>query len=332
MTACSSSARAAGSSPTDEALEVARGTVVVDQVAPTGWRTWPSAILLSALLARSRSPSPCPGPQNDGTRPLLPLSSGSSAAAARRVIRVLELGAGTGLAGLSAALLLANFSSSSSHLASDSDPTLRSAPAAPPAAAAQGRQTTHTVTLSDINESALENVAHNVRLNAAKLPADRVQVNVERLDWRECLEQRRQRRGGDENDDDDEVDDDEGEGARYDVILASDVIYEREHPALIHAVAARKLARRRPSAANVDAQAPRPMLHLVVPQREGHEYETTMLEQVFSSRPSEDGETSTRRRSSSSGRLEVQHRAEYDGFDGFSKRVTFVHLAVGWAH
>lgn len=97
------------------------------------------------------------------TRPSTPLSTPDRFAHPRRAYRILELGSGTGLVGITVAALL-------SHLLSrgliDSDVSIE-------------------LVLTDYHPSVLSNLSHNVASNAHLLASPQLSVSVEALDWRQ---------------------------------------------------------------------------------------------------------------------------------------------------
>ncbi|GAA6030828.1 hypothetical protein JCM8097_008896 [Rhodosporidiobolus ruineniae] len=134
------------SASVDLALTIHETTLLQNS---TGHRTWGSAPLLAQRLASSPS----------SFFPRLP-SPDSEAGSAARPLRVLELGSGTGLVGLSAAAVLAR----------------------------SGYGNGASVTLTDGGAeplAVLDNLRANVAANATALGG--VEVRVEELDWRDFL-------------------------------------------------------------------------------------------------------------------------------------------------
>ncbi|KAM0752268.1 hypothetical protein T439DRAFT_324335 [Meredithblackwellia eburnea MCA 4105] len=144
----------------------------------TGFRTWGSAPLLSRLLASNPT---------SFFRPIT--SSPPSSKISASPLKVLELGSGTGLVGITAAKLLAL-----SGIVS-------------------------TVVLTDFDPNVLDNLRHNLATNL--IPEDvgnaQVGVEVEKLDWRDfspsCVHHSLRT---------------SPKSARFGIILAADVMYEPE--------------------------------------------------------------------------------------------------------
>lgn len=215
----------------------------------TGFRTWGAAPLISRLIS------------------LYPLSffpnPGSS--------RVLELGSGTGLVGLTVAAVLGRM----------------------------GR--TASVDLTDFTEVILENLQHNLTLNPDLLAeASQVTINVSKLDWSDFLPSPHSLLALTTQ--------------RYDTIFASDVIFEPPHISLIHATISSLLSF--PAAIRTSS----PTVHLILPLRSTHTFETSAFLNKFSVTLSqEDIEWSSTRGEGKEWRLILVQREEIRGGDGFSR-------------
>jgi predicted nicotinamide N-methyase len=98
---------------------------------------------------------PIPPPSPPVSRPATPFAAGLAP-----TFRVLEIGSGTGLVGLAAAVVLARLLEESASV--------------------------HRVELilSDFHPDVLANLAHNVDANGALFRDPRLEVRVEALDWR----------------------------------------------------------------------------------------------------------------------------------------------------
>lgn len=200
--------------------------------ASTGHRTWGAATLLARLIVH----------QPETFFPPSPVA-----------LRVLELGSGTGLVGLTAARTLG----------------------------ATGRNATVVVSDGgDEPEAVLDNLRYNVAENFADSPGgDAVGVRVQELDWRDFVPL--PIRAGVAP-----------HGAptslstpRYDVILGSDLAYERGQATLLHAAVAAHLAfpeeNRPPSVTVASRASARPACHLVLPLRPTHKVEMQEIESCF---------------------------------------------------
>ncbi|OAV86716.1 hypothetical protein PTTG_08437 [Puccinia triticina 1-1 BBBD Race 1] len=163
-----------------------------------GSQTWNSAPLLCRRLSREPFdffpqlrctpaeifPINSPAPSKNITR-------------TRNSLKVLELGSGTGLVGLTASQILASILSSFSSM----------------------EPTDVEVILTDYHPEVLDNLRHNLELNRPRhtLPAgcpSTLNVNVMKLDWRE-LESSELTHAG--------------LAGAFDVVLGSDLVYEPEH-------------------------------------------------------------------------------------------------------
>jgi len=156
----------------------------------TGFRTWSSASILAAAIAADPARF-FPWLPNAGTR-----RTATSGYLTGLCPRVLELGAGTGLVGLTAAAALA-------------------AAAAPVAA---------DVDLTDFDALVIDNLAHNVAnnpLSGSLLAQSSVARHVRRLDWSETAAAWTSTTN-------------QPQAMRYDALLAADVVYEPQHLLWLH--------------------------------------------------------------------------------------------------
>ncbi|GAA5824817.1 hypothetical protein JCM11251_005356 [Rhodosporidiobolus azoricus] len=254
----------------------------------TGHRTWGAATLLAQSLASSPStffPSATHSPSSHPAQPL----------------RVLELGSGTGLVGLTCAAVLSRLALSRGAV----------------------------VTLTDGGPepaSVLSNLSANVESNAEALEG--VEVEVKELDWREFFPM------GEEGGKGKTVE----EVEKYDVILASDVAYEPGMAEALHAAVA-GLLRFPPSpvpaaSSSLSEVLPSAVFHLIIPLRRTHTRETAAVDRLFPYSPSSSSprpelpstpsiDPSLLRTDSSTGktyRLITRTREDITGPDGFGGR------------
>ncbi|PLW04839.1 hypothetical protein PCASD_08790 [Puccinia coronata f. sp. avenae] len=241
-------------------IEIREGSLSFSAI---GSQTWNSAPLLCRRLC-------CETfhffPQLQGSMvklcPANPAPPSPEISCRRRSLKVLELGSGTGLVGLTASQVLAFVLSS----------TLNSGPI------------DVQVFLTDYHPDVLENLQHNLDLNKSRhtLPDDcpsTLSVKVAKLDWREPESS--------------EIASDGLEGA-FDVILGSDLVYEPEH-AVWASNAVRyflkleteKIDSRDPiSDTKTTARTsswldPQPSFHLLLPLRPTFTRESEAVHQVF---------------------------------------------------
>ncbi|GAA5876781.1 hypothetical protein JCM3774_003472 [Rhodotorula dairenensis] len=201
--------------------------------ASTGHRTWGAATLFAHLLAtRSGAFFPWNGP-------------GESDYIGSSVLRVLEVGSGTGLVGMAAAKVLK---------------------ALLPHGQARGAE----VILSDGGDepdAVLENLRYNVSANFSS-PVDAsttVDVGVQELDWRDFLARSNDSASGLAL----------AAPPRYHIIFGSDLAYERGQATLLHAAVAAHLEFPSSCATTV------PTFHLMLPLRPTHRIEMDEVESVF---------------------------------------------------
>ncbi|GAA5968613.1 hypothetical protein JCM11641_007695 [Rhodosporidiobolus odoratus] len=230
----------------------------------TGHRTWGSAPILSQRLAMFPSVSFPPSPS------------------ASYSLRVLELGSGTGLVGLSAAAVLSRLNAFSPGHAGAS------------------------VTLTDGGPEPAEvrdNLQANALTNEAALSG--VQVLVEHLDWRDFLPASSGGKGRTVKGED-----------KYDVILAADVAYEPGMAEALHAAVSALL--RLPTQSSSSSTAAPAVFHLVIPLRRTHTAETAAVKRLFPSPQSTDEAALARTEGARRWRLIAKETEELVGSDGFS--------------
>ncbi|GAA5899681.1 uncharacterized protein JCM6883_005953 [Sporobolomyces salmoneus] len=243
----------------------------------TGHRTWGSAPILARRLALS--------PER-----YFPLSSSSSP------LRVLELGAGTGLVGLAALSTLSRLGLSNA-----------------------------VVTLSDGGESnvdeistsgVLDNLRRNVKNHVNQLGTSAVHAQVETLSWDDYNPQLDL--GGKQENDSRRI---VPEEKRYDVILGADLVYEsKQAESLWNAVAAHL---RFPSKSSSTSTQSPPALHLVIPLRPTHVNESIAVDTVFPSPETRIGQDQARIVRNEDGerwRSIAREREEFSAADGFGSR------------
>jgi predicted nicotinamide N-methyase len=244
--------------------------------ASVGAQTWGGAYVLADLFA-------------DFPDELLPPPTSTT-------LRVLELGAGTGLVGLALTRLL--------HLRG---------------------QATHTV-VTDFYPSVLENLRRNVTMNFPGHPQDchntgspSSSVTVEFLNWEQLANT---------SDSVDGLEAAAALGAPFDVLIGADIIYEAEHARWIHGCVTRLLRHpRTDDAATGTGVAPR--FHLLIPLRSTHLAEAHTIEQVF---PFSD-ETDACSSPAPSFQLRIVAKdvitcSAYE--DDLSEAVEYVYYQIGW--
>lgn len=210
--------------------------------ASTGHRTWGAATLFARLLA---------------TRPgdFFSSSSGSSDKPDAAPLRILEVGSGTGLVGMTAAKVLE----------------------------ALGRR--GEATLSDGGDepdAVLENLRYNVAANfppqSAHTSTPRVKVGVRALDWRDFVRIAPPNDGSLSSSREEITTFDRT--TRYHVIFGSDLAYERGQATLLHAAVAAHLELPTRKNDNAD-QSGVPTFYLMLPLRQTHQIEMEEVESLF---------------------------------------------------
>lgn len=169
-----------------------------------GSQTWNSAPLLSKKLCAapwdffapmvSPEPSSKAHEQNNSISPLMPATPPPTRPVSptpQQPFRILELGSGTGLTGLAAGLVLARL--------------IKEARAMRPDLVLRPVQ----LILTDYLKPVLDNLSHNLSLNAQQLEVEGLDVSVELLDWRDV-------KGSNVH-------------GQFDLILGTDLVYEVQH-------------------------------------------------------------------------------------------------------
>lgn len=222
--------------------------LVNDDFGTVGAQTWGGACVLSEMLIEDPSsfglaPSTRPHPQ--------------------RTLRILELGSGTGLVGLTISKLFMQISTSSF---ASSDPgsglTLSSV-------------TKVEIVLTDFHPVVLENLRRNFEANIGPLNGQtgesrfEVDVRVRQLDWEAVY---RAGKGGSSG-----VNELEGQDAAdmdmeggFDLIFGADIMYEEHHVVWVRACLEKMLARSNSAAC-----------HLVIPLRSTHAKESSTIDRTF---------------------------------------------------
>lgn len=239
----------------------------------TGHRTWGSAPLLARRIALDP----------DLFFPV---------AALPRSLRVLELGSGTGLVGLSALTVLERV----------------------------GTHPGATVTLSDGGEvnvdqistsGVIENLCRNLEAQVRHADIQSVSSRVQTLRWDDFLT----RGGGLREGGGGRAADVPGGDARYDVILGADLVYEAKQAESLWAAVASLL--RFPVST---LEADRPAFHLVIPLRPTHVHESESVDKVFPPSSScGDEARSVRCLDGKRWRLVARERQELRAPDGFGR-------------
>lgn len=267
----------------------------------TGHRTWGSAPILARRLALEPA----------HFFPPLPTSSSP--------LRILELGSGTGLVGLSTVSILS----------------------------ALGLSNT-TVVLSDGGEASadsistggvLDNLGRNLEnhVENCKPSSTGVQARVEVLHWGDYLEDQNDA-GGESRP---RTQTTSPEGLRYDVILGADLIYEAQQAESLWAAVAGNLRFPQPTPSySTDSSLHSPSFHLVIPLRPTHTAESTAADECFPMPSSIASRTESRRvladDEGQRWRLVATEREEFAGPDGFGRRgkgektITYRYYRIEW--
>ncbi|KLO14564.1 hypothetical protein SCHPADRAFT_903242 [Schizopora paradoxa] len=287
-----------------------------------GAQTWGGACVLSEMLV-----------EDPGSFGLVPPSE---ILQSQHTLRILELGSGTGLVGLSISKLFTQISTSS-FAASD-----------PEVVESLSSIRKVEIVLTDFHPVVLENLRRNVEANVASSNGQaggsrlEVDVRVRRLDWEAVYRAGKGDSSG--------VNEGEGQGAadmkvdqRFDLIYGADIIYEEHHAVWIRACLEKLLART-PSAA----------FHLIIPLRSTHAEESSTIARTFprsssstmSSNPSPDCPSDIEEQAASANDNSGRHlvvkseekiicdalpdnaagKAAYDGAD----EVVYVYYKIGW--
>ncbi|KAG8216766.1 hypothetical protein J3R82DRAFT_7010 [Butyriboletus roseoflavus] len=169
-----------------------------------------------------------------------------------RPLRVLELGAGTGLVGLTVAKLLHTMLPCKSP---NPDPTLTLHPRA-------------TIVLTDFYPAVLANLQSNIDANFPTVPDENdaaILIHSHPLDWSSFSPTMT------------ETLPIPVLSAPFDVVFGADIVYEPQHAVWIRDCLTSLLSY--PDGSNKD-----PAFHLVIPLRPGHTLESSTIEEVFSSK------------------------------------------------
>lgn len=222
--------------------------------AAIGCQTWNSAPLLCRRIASdpleffphlaSSQSDPSVSPSADMQSNTPPISASPS----RRSLKILELGAGTGLVGITTACVLARFLQSRSDTISPIDIEL---------------------ILTDYHPKVLVNLDHNLSLNAngytlTEECRSTLSVKIETLDWRELAGSSLARNGYQNG---------------FDVILGSDLVYEPQH-ATWAAEAVQFFLKPNPIS-DVAPVLPQPTFHLLLPLRPTFALESKAVHNAF---------------------------------------------------
>ncbi|KAG6328875.1 hypothetical protein ID866_10214 [Astraeus odoratus] len=196
-----------------------------------GAQTWGGACVLAEMIIEH--------PERFGLGDAL---SESNDCSRKRNLRILELGAGTGLAGLTVGRLLT------------ASPTRRN--------------TRCTIVSTDFHPSVLENLQRNIETNFPESASDcddrPVTIVSQFLDWSSfCVVSPEPALLSEP----------------FDVVLGADIIYEAEHAAWIKGCLKRLLRRHEPPTPS-DTATPA-AFHLVIPLRPTHSFESSTIEKVF---------------------------------------------------
>ncbi|KAI8985644.1 hypothetical protein BD414DRAFT_488762 [Trametes punicea] len=193
--------------------------------ATVGAHTWGSACLLAEMVVES--------PERFG---LLQDSIG-------RGLRILELGAGTGLVSLALAKLLSVIS----HSQATSKPT---------------------VVATDYHPEVLNNLAYNIKANFSEDPNLGISISAHSLDWSLFSDA-----AADLTTLVAPLD------APFDIIFGADIIYEPAHARWIRKTVS--LLLRRPVGSGAPSDHAEPRFHLLIPLRPTHVSESRTVEEVF---------------------------------------------------
>lgn len=152
-------------------------------------------------------------------------------------LKILELGTGTGLVGITSIKML------------------------------ESMNRVAEVTLTDYETEVMSNLKHNLGLNFIDFTSSttsKVRVKLQNLDWNQFSSPTSQSSNKIK------------ESEKYQIIIASDVIFEPTHTKLIHSVISNLLQLPTPS-------FPSPTFHLILPIRHTHSLEHNGFDKVFSS-------------------------------------------------
>ncbi|KAE8215924.1 hypothetical protein CF327_g848 [Tilletia walkeri] len=263
-----------------------------------GGRTWGAApLLLQHLL------------NDEATRRSLSLDS-HSLERRGRPLRILEIGAGTGLIGLGLAVAMGQRLSEGQDCIEDSVNLL--------------------LVLTDHHPTVLSNLVTNVALNGIKTGDS---VHVRRLDWQAIYDAEAGEKTSSTYSSKAQTLPSESESSMdstwleplpleegsVDILIAADCVYDTLHPTWIRAVAEKYL--RRPSANATDSEGQRQsggIMHMISPLRSTH---TAEMEAIYNAFPSRSPQAIDGPQREEEGRVErglvMMVEAELKGFDDF---------------
>jgi len=211
-----------------------------------GAQTWGGACVLSEMLVED--------PSSFG----LAISDKSPP---QSTLRILELGSGTGLVGLTISKLFMHLPASS--LAS-SDPGTDHP---------MSSITKVEIVLTDFHPVVLENLRRNVEANIREQESGRrleVDVRVRRLDWESVYLAGKEDSSAINEIEGQDTTTDIDMGGPFDLIFGADIIYEAQHALWVRACLEKVLA-----------ASPFAVFHLVIPLRSTHAKESSTIEQTF---------------------------------------------------
>ncbi|KAF8439090.1 putative methyltransferase-domain-containing protein [Boletus edulis BED1] len=200
-----------------------------------GAQTWGGACVLAEMIAEH--------PDRFGLGAWSSSISSASSGTALRPLRILELGAGTGLVGLTVAKLV------HALLQPWKSPT----PNLPLA----------SIVLTDVYPAVLDNLQSNIDANFPTVPDDTlnhaIRIHNHPLDWSSFSTT-------------DTLPD--TLSTPFDVVFGADIVYEAQHAVWIRDCLRSLLA-------HPDSSSKDPVFHLVIPLRPTHTFESSMVEEVF---------------------------------------------------
>ncbi|GAA5964100.1 hypothetical protein JCM3765_000903 [Sporobolomyces pararoseus] len=251
----------------------------------TGHRTWGSAPILARRLALEPTqffPNP-------------PTSSSP--------LRILELGSGTGLVGLSSVSILSALGFSNTTIVLSDG----------------GEASVDSISTGGVLDNLRRNLENHIQ-SCQTFPTG-VQAEVEVLRWGDYLQDRNDVGGESRSKEKSKSSQD----LRYDVILGADLIYEAQQAESLWAAVAGNLRFPQPTpSASTDSSLHSPSFHLVIPLRPTHTTESTAADEYFPAPTSNaSNTTSTRVLRDDKGqcwRLVAKEREEFAGPDGFGRR------------
>lgn len=203
-----------------------RDGMVNDDHSSLGMQTWGSAAALMEMIAKR--------PDNFFPR-VMPTP---------RTLRILELGAGTGLVSLGLARLIMGLPDTEWKLKVE-------------------------IIATDFHPDVLQNLEDNVSYNLLRSSDARISVHVHKLDWEEY--------------DDPDMDQSKLPAPfnqPFDIIIGADVIYDSRHASWIYATVSTLLRKHSPYPEDRRWEV-EPTFWLIVPLRHTHKKETSTIDEVF---------------------------------------------------